>query len=267
MINSQIIDSRADVAQRQAKTLGKNRVIVWGDPDNLADKAYQLEQEILDGIRNKEFILHYQPIVELKSKEIKGYEALVSWNKPSGMIYPDVFIPLLENNGNLHLLCRQIFQMASAIQSKTDKWIGVNISPVTLEREDFREIIQPLITKNQGHFEITERLQLSIKARSEIDFLQKMGGKIALDDFGTGASRYHELHKVNLLKVDKSLIDEIHLNNRSFMICAAVVTLARNLGLEVVAEGIESEAQSNALSIMKCNYGQGYLFGKPSPLI
>lgn len=272
---NEVIDARADTAQRQAKADGKNQVVIWGDNTKTNEK-YQLEQSLLEAINNKEFILHYQPIINIETEIIHGYEALVRWKRKDGLVYPDTFIPILENLGSLHLLTRQIFLMAaerqcefidSAESDENVKWLSVNVSPSDLDRDDFREIVSPLISCScSKHFEITERFHLSVKAKSEVSFLQSIGHKVALDDFGTGYSRYNELKEVDLLKIDKSLVDDIATDTTSFEVCAGIISLAKILKLSVIAEGVETTAQLAALKRMKCDYAQGYLFGKPGPI-
>ena len=274
-VGSQTVDSRADSAQREAKRLGKNKVIVWSD-NNKIDERYQLEQRLIEALRNEEFILHYQPIVSIETNVIQGYEALVRWKSPKGLIYPNVFIDTLEDLNKLHLLTTQIFKLAAAkqaelIKNETDpkniKWISVNVSPSDLDRDDFKTIAKPLLDCHPiGHIEITEKLQLTLKARDEVTFLQDVGYKIALDDFGSGYSRYLELKDVNLLKIDKSLIDDITNSDKAFKLCSGIVALARILELDIIAEGVETQDQLDALRLMKCTYAQGYLFSKPGPM-
>lgn len=267
-LTSQEVDNQADIAQRQAKERGKNRVVVWGDEDESADQRYRLEQSLLRAVKQQEFILHYQPIVRLEGEVIEGYEALVRWDSPNGLVPPDSFIPLLEDIDKLHLLSKQIFEMAGAMQARVSQWISINVSPSDLDRVDFREMIAPVLACNiGGHIEVTERLQLSIKAKMELDFLREIGKEIALDDFGTGSTRLAELPRVSFLKLDKSIIDNIAVDNNAFTICAAFVGLARALKIQVIAEGIETREQADALRVMKCPYGQGYLFGKPGAMV
>ena len=128
-------------------------------------------------------------------------------------------------------------------------------------------MIAPLLVCHcNKHFEITEQMQLSLNASTEVDFLQRIGHKIALDDFGTGQSRYSELKRIDLIKIDKSLVDDIASDDKAFKICAAIVVLARTLGLKIIAEGVENESQLEALALMKCDYAQGYLLGKPGEI-
>lgn len=254
----------ADKAAYQAKVFGGNAVV---SADNAMRARVGLRRRLDQAIQEEAFLLHYQPIVRLADRSIAGYEALVRWQDGDRLIYPGYFIDELESSGEIWRLCRLIIRMAAAkIDDLTHRWVSINVSPQTLSRDDFEEIAAPIAGRERGHLEITERLLISTHTSGKIDRLRAMGSKIALDDFGVGESRLAQLAKADILKIDKSLIDNLVDDSDAHKVVNAIVCLASSLGLEIVAEGIEHEDQAQILKYLGCHYGQGYLFGKPEPI-
>jgi diguanylate cyclase (GGDEF)-like protein len=248
----------ADCCVYLAKEKGGNKVVV-SDPAII--ERHNRHQRILEAIENDEFLLYYQPIVGLRSGNVAGYEALVRWQDGDKLVSPDAFVPELERTGEIWRLCKKVFAMAAAQQRLiAPLWVSVNLSPVTLDRHDFREIAKPMIG---GHFEVLESRKLSDNAVAELALLRANGSKIALDDFGVGQSRYAEFDRVDLLKLDKSLVDGVEQDIR---VVAGILGMAHSIGLQVVAEGIETKKQADLLQQIGCDFGQGWFFGKPVPL-
>lgn len=253
---------KADIASYKAKSAGGNTVVAGSDG---AYSRWQLLEEFKLGVKDNQFILHYQPVVELATREVKGYEALVRWDHPRrGRLYPDSFIELVEQTGHEYLLSEAVFKLAAAKQKELsskniNRWISVNVSPDTLAHESFRKLAKT-VSGLQIHVEVTERKLLTVEGRMEISGLRAQGNEVLLDDFGAGQSRFTTLIEVDAIKLDKSLVDQ------GGKVCRAIIKMADEMGLSCVAEGIETQEQSLEMLELGCRYGQGYYYGKPGPL-
>lgn len=225
-------------------------------------------------------MLNYQPIISLCTGKLLGFEALVRWQHPErGIISPVKFIPLAEETGLiipfgqwvLWEACRQL-QQWQKIYCQTDLIVAVNISGKQFSQPNLILHIQRILQKTginpqRLKIEMTESVVMD-NAESAITVLyqlQELGIQLSVDDFGTGYSSLSYLHRfpINTLKVDKSFVTNMGVNGENCEIVRAVVTLAHSLGLDVVAEGIETEQQLTQLKNLGCEYGQGYLFSKP----
>jgi PAS domain S-box-containing protein len=235
------------------------------------------EVDLAEALERDEIVPYFQPIVELHTGKLSGFEVLSRWIHPvSGIIAPDRFIPLAEETGLIALLTekllRRTFAIAPGIPSPLS--LSVNISPV-----QFRDRELPLKIEsaaNKGNFpfhrlilEITESALVDNigQAREISHGLKELGIRLALDDFGTGYSSLHHLQTLPFdeLKVDASFVRSMDRTRESRKIAAAVVGLGHSLGLITVAEGIETGAQAEMLVWLGCEYGQGWLFGRPVP--
>jgi len=243
-------------------------------------RSLALEARLTRALDREEFLLHYQPKVDIKSGKIQGLEALLRWqDSEDGIIQPSVFIPLLEQSGAIVDVGEWIFLQASR---DIRKWndaglnvrVAVNVSPLQLRRRDFVDRvlagIAPAGSSGVGlDIEITESmlmqdLELSIRKLSQ---LREAGLGVAIDDFGTGYSSLRLLAKlpVDTLKIDKSFVQSIADTPNVATLVATVVTLARAFNMKTVAEGVETAEQLQKLRQMRCDQAQGYLFSRPVP--
>lgn len=233
--------------------------------------------EVHRALENGEFFPYFQPLVQLRSGQLAGFEVLARWNHPeAGMIPPDVFIPLAERDGWIHALTHEIFSKAFACGCSVPKslLLSVNISPFQLRDPMLTTQIQ-VISQRTGFpmervmVEITESALAENldQARRVVDELKGMGCKLALDDFGTGYSSLRHLQSLPFdeLKVDRSFVSSMTQQRESRKIVEAVVGLGQSLGLTTVAEGVETEEQAEMLLWLGCDLAQGWLCGRPGP--
>ncbi|MFB2981103.1 EAL domain-containing protein [Microseira sp. BLCC-F43] len=236
----------------------------------------QMEHDLRKAIASAEFCLHYQPILSLKTRELKGFEALLRWNHPKGRIPPAQFIPLAEETGLINPLGWWIVREAC---SQLQRWqtefpdfplsLNINFSPVQFNQanlfEKLAEILQETgVTQNCIRIEITESCLLN-NPNLDLNLLKSMGLELCIDDFGTGYSSLSRLHElpIHTLKIDRSFVVQLTPEDRDTATIKIILMLAKNLGLEVVAEGIETEFQLEKLRELGCNWVQGYLLYKP----
>ncbi|PIZ04502.1 MAG: hypothetical protein COY58_03925 [Gammaproteobacteria bacterium CG_4_10_14_0_8_um_filter_38_16] len=270
----------ADIAMYQAK---KSQALqyAFANMDMQKDhiKKIQLQEELKLAIQNNELHMVYQPIYEIPSKKLHGFEALIRWeNKHLGKISPAEFIPIAEDTGLIHPIskwvlesvCQQIqlWQELKIFQQK----ISINLSPVQLAEKDFLATIKKIISKYQIplqiiEFEITEMVALENNQgiKDTIKNLCQLGASHALDNFGTGYSgmRYLTFLPLSIIKIDQSFIQGLGVNEADEKIVSAIIALAKKMNLSVVAEGVETEAQLKILIEENCDYAQGFLFSKP----
>lgn len=270
----------AEVAMYSAKTSGKNRSEIYSQQlDGDRKGKLSLESDMHDGIRNGEFLLHYQPIFCAQSGKLKGAEALMRWDRPGqGLVSPARFIPLAESSGLIEILGAWALRMACH-QAKLwqdagipDFYVSVNVSPRQFVQKGFHELMDRALGESglapsSLMLEITEGVLMNNPERSGalLSKLHASGVKIAIDDFGTGYSSLAYLKKfpLSVLKIDKSFIDDVVKCTEDVAIVSAVLSLAQGLGLVVVAEGVEHEEQLEFLKSKGCNLIQGYLTGRP----
>ncbi len=247
-----------------------------------ANSRLQLETEMHTAIDNQEFCLYYQPIVELKSRRIIGFESLVRWQHPErGLIPPDDFIPIAEDSGLIVPLgewiqresCRQLTVWQQQ-QANSELTISVNLSCKQFLQNDLAEKVAEILRETRLapeflRLEVTESnvmndSKLAIKI---LDSLRLLGVKLSIDDFGTGYSSLSYLHRlpINYLKIDRSFIGEMCTNHENIEIVRTILMLADSLGIEVVAEGIETDDQLRQFINLECKNGQGFFFSKPVP--
>lgn len=271
-----------DIAVNKAKDLGKNlyKFFEFSMHDEIMRKA-ELEKQLRNAIKCNEFMLYYQPQVNVENRKIVSFEALIRWNnKKFGWISPEEFITLAEETGLIIPIGEWVFRTA-CLQDKEWKeqgyvydFISVNVSAIQLQKSDFvnvvKKILQETNTKPESlEIEITESvmmesLDLNLNALNE---LRSMGLRVALDDFGTGYSSLNYLKSlpINTLKIDKTFVDGLCKNSYEEIITEQIIKLAHKMNLEVVAEGVELEEQLKSLEGKNCNKIQGYYFAKPLP--
>jgi EAL domain-containing protein (putative c-di-GMP-specific phosphodiesterase class I) len=234
-----------------------------------------------DAVDGRQFAAMYQPIVDIRSGAVVGVESLVRWQHPvRGLLSPFHFIEVAEESGAIVAIgdfvlreaLQQFARWRAADPDMSLRYVSVNVSARQFRTPGFVERVRDAITTAGARpewllLEITESLVLrdAEQVWADLRVLRAMGVRIAIDDFGTGYSSLSYLRQmpVDVLKLDKSFIDEILLSEQQRTMVDAIVTLADNLDLAVVAEGIEDAGQRAALAAMGCPYGQGYLFSKP----
>ncbi|TAE54710.1 MAG: GGDEF domain-containing response regulator [Nostocales cyanobacterium] len=274
----------AEIANHNAKVQGlKNLAVCYHQQmQSQATDHLHLETELRQAIKNQELKLFYQPIVELESLRVVGFEALIRWYQPQkGFISPDKFIPLAEKTGLIiplgELILETAFQQMIKWQEELDEYLplslAVNLSSVQLEESN---IVPQIINKYQSldlkgvtlKLEVTES-HLMDNIHNVVQCLQKFRSadiQISIDDFGTGYSSLSYLKNlpVDLIKVDRAFVSMIE-QKKDFGIMQAIMTLAKTLHLDVVAEGIETTEQMQLLQYLGCQYGQGFLFSPAIP--
>jgi diguanylate cyclase (GGDEF)-like protein len=267
----------ADLAMYQAKTSGKARYAVF-DPE-MNDRAWQrleIETDLRRALDRGEFVLHYQPIVDLASGRIEELEALIRWQHPKrGIVPPNAFIPIAEETGLIVPIGRWVLEQACEqlrAWGNDDLVVSVNLAARQFQdpqllSEVGRVLTQTGIAPRQLKLEITESAAMHDAAATETTLrqLKALGVGLAIDDFGTGYSAlsYLKRFSVDTLKVDRSFVNGIGHNIDDTAIVSAIVALARTMGLEVTAEGVETADQREHLRVLGCNRGQGYYFARP----
>jgi diguanylate cyclase (GGDEF)-like protein len=272
----------ADLAMSYAKRKGRAHYQVFNQSMHAhAVTTLQLENDLRKAIERQEFKLYYQPIVSLATKQLTGFEALIRWQHPvRGFISPLEFIPLAEETGLidslgrwvLHEACRQMSAWQLKFAHLAHCKMSVNISAKQmidnyLVRNIEQILKQTRLSPLNLKLEITESSLMENSESTISNFLQlkALGIEFSLDDFGTGYSSLSYLHQfpINSLKIDRSFVQSMETNSEKLGIIRAIITLARNLGMDVVAEGIETANQLAQLKVLNCHYGQGYYFAKP----
>jgi diguanylate cyclase (GGDEF)-like protein len=280
--DSQSLLKNAGAALYRTKTAGgDNYQFYTADMHAIASKRLALETSLRQAIENGELLLHYQPRVEVDSLRITGVEALIRWQNPLlGLVSPADFIPLAEETGLIlpigDWVLREACRQNKAWQEKgvATMRVSVNISALQLQRQDLAESVIQILEETQLapeflELELTESSIMS-NAKSTIDVLtklQSMGVMISIDDFGTGFSSLSYLKRlpIDALKIDQSFVRDVSTDQDDAALVMAIITLAHNLRLRVVAEGVETEEQWNFLHLLKCDEIQGFLFSKPLP--
>ncbi|MGC2447837.1 MAG: EAL domain-containing protein [Candidatus Sulfotelmatobacter sp.] len=271
----------AEIAMYRAKQNGRARCEVFDNAMHAgAVKRLQLETDLRKAVDLGEFHVYYQPIVSLENETIVGFEALTRWHRPQGIVMPNDFIPLADETGiilsiNRHLLpeaCHQLRTWQKMFPSDPPLSLSVNISPRQFAQPDLASQIGQLI--EQGgldprciNLEITETIAMADAERSTalLSELKALGVRLDIDDFGTGYSSLSRLRgfRVDTLKIDRIFVSRMDSDSETHEIVRIIVMLAHHLGLEVVAEGVETEAQLSLLKDLGCERAQGYLFSKP----
>ncbi len=273
----------ADIAMYRAKANGKGRYCIF-DPEMhaAAFERLKLEQDLQQALERQEFVLHYQPLVELASGRLLGFEALVRWQHPQrGLMSPGEFIPLAEETGAIVPLGAWILRAAcEQLQCWQQQWarspleIGVNLSVQQLHEPQLLAQIDDILAATglpgaQLNLEITEGMLIEDLAIAEqlLQALKQRQIRISIDDFGTGYSSLSYLHRlpIDTLKIDRSFVDRMTDSRRNHKIVTTIAALAKNIDLLAVAEGIETAEQWRQLQAMGCEVGQGYYFARPLP--
>ena len=273
----------ADQAMYEAKKLGRNRYQFFKQSMQTAS-TYKLSiaQDLRSAINTDQFIVYYQPILNLCDSTISKAEALIRWNHPTkGLISPADFIPIAEESGLIDALGQWVFNQALKDlmiirqQLGIDFQLSINVSPYQFHYPErllqwVQKIKESGVPGNCICIEITEGLLLdaSNSVLSTLSALREVGIELSIDDFGTGYSALAYLKKfdVNYVKIDKSFIQNLELDNYDAVLCEAIIHMAKKLGIKIIAEGVETKLQKAMLNEFECDYGQGYLFAKPGSL-
>ena len=272
----------ADTAMYRAKDSGKACYEIFNTAMHTrAVTLLRLETDLRRAIENDELCVYYQPIVSVATGELHGFEALARWHHPErGVVSPGDFISLAEETGlilpiGLNVLreaCRQLRKWHQHSVSDRDLIMSVNLSGKQLTQPDLIERIEEVLHECQlkpWHLklEVTESVVMENPEVAAVTLarLSELGVKLSIDDFGTGYSSLSYLNRfpLDVLKIDRSFISTINETDENLQIVKTIVTLAGNLGMQVIAEGVETEEQLNQLKLLKCHYAQGYLFSEP----
>lgn len=272
----------ADLALYQAKAQRGNRYAVFdAQLHTAAVDRLDLERRLGDAIKERSLEPYYQPIIDLENGNIIGFEALARWNDPGyGMVPPDQFVPVAEEAGMIGMLDRLMFEKAlsqlsewsDAIPEAASLRMNINFSYRDLQDSKFIPAIEKIladgsIDPSMIAIEITEQKLVEdfLALRDSMSNLMKLGVRLVIDDFGTGYSSLSYLYnlKVDALKIDRSFISNIQEEGTNQKIVSAIVWLCGQLGIDVIAEGIETEAQALQIRELGCKIGQGYLFSRP----
>jgi len=275
---------KADTAMYHAKEAGRNAFRFYTQRMNAdAQERLDLHGRLRRAVEREEFVLHYQPLVDLKSGLIVGGEALVRWQNPDqGLVAPGQFIPAAEHSGLIVPLGEWVLQEACRelaywhVQGCPHLSLSVNISSIQFRRGDVEETVRRVLaasgaTPSALELELTESILIdgAEQVLATITRLHALGVRLAIDDFGTGYSSlaYLKRFAVDKLKIDQSFVRDIVTDQDDAAIVRAVIQMARSLGLKVLAEGVESEAVAVELRAMDCDLVQGYHFGRPMPAV
>ncbi|MEC4990649.1 MAG: EAL domain-containing protein [Oscillatoria sp. PMC 1068.18] len=274
----------ADIALYRAKAKGHGKYEIFDVEMHVQTvKRMTLEQDLRMAIERQELIPYYQPIVDLKTLRIKGFEALIRWQHPSrGFVSPVDFIPVAEETGLilpisqwiLQAACEQVAIWQQEFPHTADLRISVNLSSQDLRQPSLVQIVQQILQKSQLAptsltLEITESMLIeNIEATiTLLSQLREIGIRISIDDFGTGYSSLSYLYNLpaNYLKIDQSFVSNMQMGDRNYKIVQAILGLSDQLELAAIAEGIETESQLDWLKKLGCELGQGYFFSRPLP--
>ena len=271
----------ADTALYQAKASGKGRYEVFDQAmRQQVVERHELERDLRRALERHEFVLHYQPILSIETGRLAAFEALLRWQHPvRGLMQPASFIPLAEESGVLVPIglwvlaeaCRQFRAWLDRFP-QCDAAIAVNVSARQLAQQGFAARVGEVIASTglapqRVELEITESTLIANPdlARETLEALRALGVRLSLDDFGTGYSSFGYLRNFQFdrLKIDRSFVVDVHEGGDAAGVVRTIVSLGRQLGLDVVAEGIETASQLSQLQALDCSHGQGYYFARP----
>jgi EAL domain-containing protein (putative c-di-GMP-specific phosphodiesterase class I) len=278
--DAETLIKNADLAMYQAKQSGRNNYQFFEASMNArSDERHSIEEDLRHALERKEFRLHYQPKIDLKTGAITGAEALIRWQHPDrGLVSPLQFVPIAEECGLIlpigQWVLRQACQQARAWQDAGMRAIpvAVNVSSVEFRKEEFINNVwttlkDTLLEPRYLELELTESVLMKHveSTASTLKALKDMGTTLAVDDFGTGYSSLSYLSRfpIDALKLDRSFVHEITSNTSDAIIISAVINMGKNLKQRVIAEGVETVDQLAFLKTHGCHEGQGYYFSRP----
>ena len=280
--NAEMLFGNAEAALKRAKETGARYLFHTRAMTESVAHKLEMENRLRYAIDHGEFVLHYQPKVDLESGKVVGAEALIRWNDPqSGLIAPGQFIPLLEETGLIYEVGRWALRQATA---DFLRWlasgfeavrVAVNVSALQLRDQAFVDVVRQILSVDpdaaQGlELELTESMIMEDLNQSiaSLKTIRGLGVKVAIDDFGTGFSSLGYLSKlpVDTLKIDQSFIVDMTDSSEGLALVSTIISLAHGLNLTVVAEGVETPEQQRLLKLLKCDEMQGFLFSRPLPV-
>ncbi|WP_185976663.1 putative bifunctional diguanylate cyclase/phosphodiesterase [Catenovulum sediminis] len=278
--------ANADTAMFQAKSSGKSQYKTFSAEmfEDLVVKS-RLKAALKDALKNEQISVYFQPIFAIDDASIVGFEALCRWNHPEyGSIRPDIFIALAEETGDVveidRFVLEKVVKKLHKLEQTGARLFGtVNFCPLDFEQTDLIDHMAGLLeryplTLNRLEVEVTERSMINESGNANIPLIlqnmEKLGVKIAIDDFGTGYSALsyvkHYRSFISKIKVDRVFVRDIQHDTADVALVNSILSMAKGLGMTVVAEGIETEKQRDVLSSLGCQFGQGYLISKPLPI-
>ncbi|MCF6439096.1 EAL domain-containing protein [Pseudoalteromonas luteoviolacea] len=280
--NTEQLLKAADQAMYKAKQLGRNGFTLFNtELREQAEQRILLLKDMRHALTQNQFEMYFQPIVSMQTKQITKAEALIRWQHPDkGMISPAEFIPLAEETQLIHQLGELAFDQAVHVLQQTRDLnqpiqLSINVSPIQFSAKHTtllawqQQLAKHQLTPDMLVLEITEGLMMQGEGRSQkrLTKLIQQGFAIALDDFGTGYSSLAYLKQMDteFIKIDKRFVDGIEHNQNDLVLCETMILMAHQLGLKVIAEGIESATQHELLKQAGCDFGQGYFYSKPLP--
>ncbi|MCB1648119.1 MAG: EAL domain-containing protein [Pseudomonadales bacterium] len=246
-------------------------------------ESIKLANEFKVAIVSGQLFLHYQPIISISSGRVLGLEALMRWRHPErGIVPPDEFIPMAEGSGliieasrwAIAEVCQMLNRLSVRRPDLEDLYVSVNLSATDFEEETFLDNFCRILQENQTqanrfHIEITERLLLQQpkNVKNSLERCRRLGMKVVIDDFGTGYSSLSYLHQypIDTLKIDRSFVHEMRSDKTVFGLIKSILTLRENMGIDIVAEGVEEAEEVTLLSQLDCDNAQGYYFARPMP--
>ena len=275
----------ADIAMYRAKEKGKARYEIFDQAMYVQTlQTIELEHNLRLALEHQEFSLEYQPIISLKNNSLAGFEALIRWQHPQqGLISPIDFIPLAEDTGLIVAIgdwvitqaCQQLAdwqQKYADFPGIADLKVSVNVASQQFQKKDFVNKLDQVLTQtslnpNCLRLEITERVLIDseINTQKTLSDIRKRKIKLSIDDFGTGYSSLSYLHRLPIdnLKIDRSFVNSINSSSDSLEIIKTIITLAHNLNMDAIAEGVETGEQLQKLRSMGCEFAQGYFLSRP----
>ncbi|MEL6493955.1 MAG: EAL domain-containing protein [Cyanobacteria bacterium J06623_7] len=276
----------ADIAMYRAKSQSKNSYEIFDEAMYVQNlKAVELERDLRLALDNQEFSLYYQPIISLPGNILSGFEALIRWHHPQqGLISPAEFIPLAEDTGLiveigdwvLRSACERLATWHRLYPSRPDVKslkVNVNVASQQFKQPDFISKIDRILAETKLNpkclrLEITERVLIDsseVNTQQTLQDIKQRQIKLSIDDFGTGYSSLSYLSRLPIdnLKIDRSFIKNINSDRESLEIVKTIISLAHNLGMDAIAEGVETIEQAQRLKSLKCEFAQGYFYAKP----
>jgi diguanylate cyclase (GGDEF)-like protein/PAS domain S-box-containing protein len=283
-VNAELLIRDADAAMYRAKEGGRSRCVLFdAEMRAAAMQRLEIERDLRQALDRDELALYYQPVVNLRSGEINGLEALVRWRHPErGMLDPAEFVSVAEDSGLIEPIgrwvqdraCRQALTWQQLRPDARPLDVAVNLSARQAAHRDLPSTIEEVLARTgldpvHLRLEITESVLIdeSATAISSLQALSELGVRLVLDDFGTGYSSLAYLNRFpfDALKIDRSFVEALGIEQEATAIVEAIIGMARGLSLEVIAEGVESEVQLLELQRLGCDYAQGYLFHAAMP--
>jgi len=270
---------QADMAMKGAK-LKADKIQGFVEQEDWVSREFHLEHDLKRALNNKEFLVFYQPQIDLQSGRILGLEALLRWNHPErGIVSPGEFIPTLERTGMIAAADEWVIRRVCEQQKNWREegvflYVSVNISAHELNNENVVRVIEDALEENgldpsclEVELTETEIMDNIHLASSILGKLSSWGVRVALDDFGKGYSSMNYLQQlpISVIKIDKQFVDGLPGNEDAVTLIQTIIAMAHNLGKKALAEGVESEGQARILRELGCNFAQGYLWSRPLP--